>query len=691
MSHRIVDDAPPGFENYFEKNCNGRRQTFFRCKKTAFDPISKKNIQCSYKIRKDHFKGKKHDCRFLNLENFLHKNEILLPKEVNELYQSVFTLIGKKNLPISTAVSEEFYYLLKIFFEYGQSHGKEEFSNVYPHVSRMTFTKNFIINSNVIKSKLMKQYAGFASLAIDGGKVGNNSILNCILLNPLIQNIKPILYDGIYNFAGNYDSYIKEISRIVLELETLGIIITGIVTDNLKVQVIATDHRESRSFQKMSDNKVIKSILRVPCQCHVVSLALNDLKSTEFLGNTETILRKVIKQFRKKKFKKWIGEVCPNLCPTRWTNVFDILKFFLKKFQRLVCIIHTENPIVENEVDQFRNEFYSAIFCILPDTFGFMFLFNKLIHILEKNSTLAAECPMIYIGFFNKVNEFMGKMNNPRINYLGKLFVDSIKRRIIETGNFSLLLFLSTFLFEGRELVRKQYSNIININNDEWIISNDNQYFDLNEDESIFFNGFINCDYHNIINSRDEYQNHRKNLEFIESFIENSSDSSEFDDEIESEEIEINTVYNIMSAIDDSQDEEILHVFTESEETIDMFENYSPLEYCVIFFKEFANNNAISESMMIQINEAYIHWLISPISQILKWTRTIPNPLDMWNTLSFTNEWRAFSSIAIRYLTIPSSEAAAERMFSGQRLVISKHRYRTKKKLEESRMVFSSI
>jgi len=68
----------------------------------------------------------------------------------------------------------------------------------------------------------------------------------------------------------------------------------------------------------------------------------------------------------------------------------------LKNKKRLVCILNTENPIVSREVDGFRREFEQVLFNYLPNLFIFMFFFQKLIGILERDYTLAAECPMIY-------------------------------------------------------------------------------------------------------------------------------------------------------------------------------------------------------------------------------------------------------------------------------------------------------
>ena len=267
------DPPPHGFENCFEKNHSNRIITFIRCTKTAFDPLTKKMAQCKYKIRKDNFKGKHHKCVFSDLDSFIIRKERTINGSLNEMDEYIFHLAGKKNIPMNTIVSDEFFQMLKAFFIKGQSSQGKDFETIFPKQSRPTFTKKFIVHSEHLKLIALKNYCGFACLAIDGGKVGPNSILNCIVLNPLKNGLRPLLYEGIYNFIGNCDSYIKEISRIILELQDIGIKITGIVTDNLKAQVMATDHNSERSLQQNSKiyNNKISNSYPMPMSCCIPS------------------------------------------------------------------------------------------------------------------------------------------------------------------------------------------------------------------------------------------------------------------------------------------------------------------------------------------------------------------------------------------------------------------------------------
>jgi len=410
-------------------------------------------------------------------------------------------------------------------------------------------------------------------------------------------------------------------------------------------------------------------------------LALKDLKSTPFLGDVENKLRIVINSLRSKKFKKWIGEVCPKICPTRWTNLFDVLRFLLKHFTRLSCIMNTENPIVSHEVDNFRNELRIVLFEILPNLFGFMLLYKKLIDILETNSTLAAECPLIYESFFMEINNFVGKMKNPIFDELGKLLINAIKNRLVKTGNYNLLLFLSTFIFEGRQLIRSKYSNLSLDDNDEQLHLSEKTYFELGSKDTQYLDNFVEYEYFKIIESYNNYNQNRRNIDFIAEINEGSSDIIEYDDDMESDEISyLNSLSAMLNVSDNDNEEEDSPGNREDLHENSLFEDYSPIDYAVSFIKEYSKNNDIPESLTNAIIEKYIFWMVNPISQVIYWTQRIPNVSNMWNTLSFMKEWKDLSLLAIRYLTLSSSEASAERMFSLQRFAISKHRYRTKKK-----------
>jgi len=286
----------------------------------------------------------------------------------------------------------------------------------------------------------------------------------------------------------------------------------------------------------------------------------------------------------------------------------------------------------------------------------------------------------------------MNQINNEYIYKIGNLFVNSIKERLIRTGKYVLLCFLCTFTFDGRELIREKSTSLKLNEYDDTFCSQHKQYLEFSNEESAHLNKFISEDFPNIMAEKENYENNQKTLYLIDLFYEDNLDYSEFDDDDESEDIVIKNTMSAMKCFSDSSDE---NSDTDSSVSIekyqDIFAEYSPIEYSLDFFCRFAKSNEFPEQSLMIINETYMQWLIQPFSKIVQWTNKIPNPQDIWNVLSLKKEWKELSSIALRNLSIPSSEASAERMFSKQRFAISKYRYRTKKKLEESRMVYSSM
>lgn len=683
-------DLPPlGFENIYEKNSKGKVITYLRCKKRTFSPILKETIQCKYRIRKDHYKGSGHKCLFSTLDMFVSNKRSIIHDNTNHLDMNVYKFIGKKNIPISTAVSEDFYDLLHTFYIAGQNSNGKEFNSIYPKQSRATFTKKFIVNADHLKLSLLNNLKGNACLAIDGGKVGMNSILNMVVFNPLKHEFSPILYDGIYNFPGNYESYIKEVSRVMIELEDQGIVISGLITDNLKVQVMATDHEDPRSIQQTNNNITIKTSIRIPCQCHVASLSLNDLKKGGFLDGIEEMLRKVVHNLRSKKFTKWIGGRCPKICPTRWTNFFTILDFLYTHIQRLICILKTGNPTVSKEVDGFRNELSEIVFCILPKIYVFMFLYKKLIDILENNSTLAASCPNIYHDFFKKVQFFTEKTNSSSQTALGNQFINSFKNRLIKTGNFKLLMFLASFTIDGRNLLRENYVNIDSVNKDSPMLNIGVDYFILSKDEEDHINHFIHTDLCRIYEEKDQYLQLRNDFdrnELFEGYGENYSDNyDQYSDEME--------IHSVQKALQEfsGPEEAFESNNNESADCINIYESISPLDFAIEFFQSYCVNLGLSKSLEREYIDSYLNWILHPIQETFPWSINFSTTHDVWNSLFLMKKYKELAKIALKYLVIGASEASAERMFSLQRFAISKHRYRTKKRLEESRMIYFNI
>jgi len=259
------------FEQVSIVDNSGRSSIYLQCCNVQYDPIHQKKIQCRYKIRKDHFKNKPHTHIFGNIEDYFPQQKSYL-----SFQKEFFRFVAQNNISIKTASSSGMFNLLQLAFESGKNSGKSYFFEICPKLSRKCFTQRFIEFSLGVKIENIKQFHGFSSLAIDSGTIWKHNILNFVLINPDRQKLKPLLFKSIRYFQGRYISYYQATIDVIQELQKMGVIIVSIVSDNLKTQVKAVDHRDESSIMRNSNKKSLSSIIRIPCQCHCIQLAFSD-------------------------------------------------------------------------------------------------------------------------------------------------------------------------------------------------------------------------------------------------------------------------------------------------------------------------------------------------------------------------------------------------------------------------------
>ena len=98
---------------------------------------------------------------------------------------------------------------------------------------------------------------------------------------------------------------------------------------------------------------------------------------------------------------------------------------------------------------------------------------------------------------------------------------------------------------------------------------------------------------------------------------ENHLDYSEYDEDVESDEILIKNSMTAMKCFSESYDDNSdLDSLIDYEKCPDIFANYSPIEYSLDYFRRYGEANEFSEQSLMTINETYIEWMIQPISKL---------------------------------------------------------------------------
>ena len=653
------------FYEIHKRGKDGKSLIYMQCSKKQYNPMLKITESCRFQVRKDRFDPKaKHGHIFSDISSYFADSRGKT-YEMGELDHELFVFIGKKNIPISTIISPEFFNLIQgVITLAKRGIGIEE---IFPYKSRTTLTEKFIYHSEQLRNKVLDSCCGYCSLCIDAGTVGHNSNLDVVLYQP---GVNPLLYEIVRGFKGDYSSYFQTIERIILELLSRNITIVALVTDNLCAQKKALNHNDPHSIMQYSQVKAIRNILWIPCQCHVLNLALKDFLSMEENSHVVPIIQKLIKLFHKKLIKRAIQSVAPSFIETRWKNIFNILKWCVSHLRRIIAITTTSNYLIQKEIADYKENLYQLVFSIIPEYYLLFHHYYMLINTIESDSCFAYQCPVIYNNFFVSIEKTINRNQSESLIALIHKFIDCIRERTEKTGDIQLLYFISSFSFQGRELVRNIFNFGNNFPDDRLDKKLNSEIFLINHENQQIIN-----EYYDII--LPEIQNIHQDID-----LRHNLDIDEKLDNLEETNI-------------DYSDDDSSSSFGDSIDYPNDFDNQNAtktetnniLDYGIEFLENYLRNSDDNIDVK-QVVESYISWIIKPFHEIYPNLKYIKNNQDIWQILGFVPFYGELSKIGHKLLSIPSSEASAERFFSHQRRVIKSHSFRTNKRLERSRMIY---
>lgn len=204
-----------------------------------------------------------------------------------------------------------------------------------------------------------------------------------ILANARIE-AKPLVVKCIKYFGGKKVDYKNDIEKVLSKLIKDKIRVTAIVSDNLRCQVSAINHKVKNSMQQTTTNPKISRTIWISCACHSLALAFKD--STEicdFGGLVKNIIE-TSTFLRSKNISNLIRLRCPSGCKTRWTGIFDISFWILKNFTKI------NDAIKESLNRTIAYDFLDTILRGMTTTASTLFVillpFKNATHILEADN-----------------------------------------------------------------------------------------------------------------------------------------------------------------------------------------------------------------------------------------------------------------------------------------------------------------
>lgn len=413
---------------------------------------------CDFCIRRDSLKGDpeklKHICKHINRLKFLEKPEKTNP--FKNLSQSVNKFTATANLSFKQVTSKDFREVILSAISLGQENHSADPEMLFPKVSRKSFTAKWNEECEKLFARQLKEYSKQAgsALAIDAGKHKSRPYLLVIITNILIST-PPLLLKSIKYFGGKSIDYKTVMTEVITDLMKDGIKISGIITDNLRSQTSAVNHRMPNSFQNSPYRpKYIKSVIWISCACHSLALAINDMiKKNEEFSTAYDNLSAAVSFLRTKNIINVLEAICPAICPTRWTGIFDIASW----------IINYNKPIIDAlKCNLNSGKAYDvSSSAILGITTSAKKLFLWLLPYKIASEKLESERlsagyiqPVVHSAF--ELSAALEKKYLPDDDNMPGILRESVKKRMFNTTTGRILAFLYLATPEGRNSFRIQ-------------------------------------------------------------------------------------------------------------------------------------------------------------------------------------------------------------------------------------------
>lgn len=282
------------------------------------------------------------------------------------------------------------------------------------------------------------------------------------------------------------------------------IIICGIVTDNLPVQILAVSHESDKSFQNVFSD--VKKIIHLRCCNHLLNLAFRDwTKLKNDLTIYEEKIHNIISVFKKKNFAKFLKHKIPSICQTRWYSPFNVLEMLIQNISEFMKLFKNPKKNQYKQLYSTKDDFLYLLKIGFPKVYPLLIPFLNLTFHLQKHSVSCIEAVIIIEYYLNQMKENIIKYEIPKE---GTVLVNNIEKRLLLNKNIQIYQLASLLTPDGIVRYRKILGNEYDIHEDE------NSYWHLKIEifdrkyttfqmTNLNFNYYIN----DLINFDEKYEN----------------------------------------------------------------------------------------------------------------------------------------------------------------------------------------
>jgi hypothetical protein len=353
--------VPPGFTFESYVDARGALQTGWRCAYLSQNPVTGEWQRCSKHMQKSgcasHLKSGNHEYHIprANDPGFPvhfqeHRAAVRQQRGFNAIHNAMARFAGSANVSAREAAKPPLIGLVREVAAIAiEMHGEAPSfqASSIPGTSATSMTRRIREQGAEAFERMMKDMRTkvcYVNLIADSGTVLRFNAVHAMAVNPNFPaNVLPLDTFENRNFTG--DDYEAFFRNAIAELTTRGVEVVAVVCDNCPAQLNGV----AQALLFFPD----LGILHIPCFNHMVNLVFTHILELSTVADRIEILRAIIAEMLTDDGKTLLGRKCPNLVPTRWVYVVDVLRFIFDRIDDVNAVLIAHDlPIVPDELKE---------------------------------------------------------------------------------------------------------------------------------------------------------------------------------------------------------------------------------------------------------------------------------------------------------------------------------------------------
>ena len=241
-------------------------------------------------------------------------------KVKNAIVNAVALVSLRLQIPVNRvsqpALGEFIMSILKI----GRSVGTADVSQLVEGISARAINEKITELGHLFKERdfSVARELRYVNIVVDAGTVLGVAVIHSLLSNPYHKEF-PLVLDVTENNHFDKFMYRDLFEKLCTMCHEQGCIVCSIITDGLRAQVSGLE-------MLLREKESCSTIYQIRCFAHLTNLVFVDcLKQSPYLKSVVLEISSLVRLLRSPAVAEELNEKCPSLCPTRWLYLFDVL------------------------------------------------------------------------------------------------------------------------------------------------------------------------------------------------------------------------------------------------------------------------------------------------------------------------------------------------------------------------------